>query len=66
MMVTFNPRDSKSAPIDAEAIPLPKDDTTPPVTKTNLDKLTSVSSFDEEQRQTRGEQGKPSVHGYLQ
>jgi len=65
MMVTFNPRDSRSAPIDAEAMPLPKDETTPPVTNTNLDKLTSASIVDEEERQTKSEQGRLSVHGYL-
>ena len=65
MMVTFNPLDSRSAPIDAEAMPLPKDETTPPVTNTNLDKLTSASIVDEEERQTKSEQGRLSVHGYL-
>jgi len=64
-MVTFSPRDSRSAPIDAEAMPLPKDETTPPVTNTNLDKLTSASIVDEEERQTKSEQGRLSVHGYL-
>ena len=32
-MVTFKPRASKIAARDAEAMPLPKEDTTPPVTK---------------------------------
>ena len=32
-MVTFRPRASRMAARDAEAIPLPKEDTTPPVTK---------------------------------
>ncbi len=36
MRVTFRPRDSSSAASEAEAMPLPKEDTTPPVTKTNL------------------------------
>ena len=31
--VTENPRATSSLPIDAEAMPLPSDDTTPPVTK---------------------------------
>src|SRR5713226_6737093 len=31
--VTLKPRASRSAPIDAAASPLPRDDTTPPVTK---------------------------------
>src|ERR1043166_5064891 len=35
-MVTFNPRLSIRAPMEAEANPLPSDDTTPPVTKINL------------------------------
>ena len=34
--VTFRPRDSRSAAKEAEAIPLPREDTTPPVTNTNL------------------------------
>jgi hypothetical protein len=29
----FNPLDSRRAPIDEEANPFPKEDTTPPVTK---------------------------------
>src|SRR5215510_5777817 len=36
MFATFRPRFSISAPIDAETIPLPSEDTTPPVTNTNL------------------------------
>ena len=36
MRVTLRPRDSRSAAREAEAIPLPREDTTPPVTKTNL------------------------------
>src|SRR5471030_2912932 len=35
-MVTLRPRDSKIAAREAEAIPLPREDTTPPVTNTNL------------------------------
>ena len=35
-IVTLRPRLSSSAPIEAEARPLPSDDTTPPVTKMNL------------------------------
>src|SRR5918993_2309751 len=35
-MVTLSPRASSSAPIDAAASPLPRDDTTPPVTKMYL------------------------------
>src|SRR5437764_11009571 len=34
--VTLRPRDSRIAAREAEAIPLPREDTTPPVTKTNL------------------------------
>src|SRR5712675_940525 len=33
---TVNPRLSSRQPIDAAAIPLPRDETTPPVTKINL------------------------------
>jgi len=36
MRVTERPRDSRMAASEAEAIPLPREDTTPPVTKTNL------------------------------
>src|SRR3954462_11011907 len=36
MRVTLRPRDSRIAARDAEAMPLPREDTTPPVTKTNL------------------------------
>jgi hypothetical protein len=36
MRVTLRPRDSRIAAREAEAIPLPREDTTPPVTKTNL------------------------------
>src|SRR5690606_11795717 len=32
-MVTFKPRDSSTAPKEAEAMPFPKEETTPPVTK---------------------------------
>ena len=35
-MLTVRPRASRMAPSDAEVIPLPNDETTPPVTKTNL------------------------------
>ena len=35
MTVTEYPFDSKIAPIDAEAMPLPREETTPPVTKIN-------------------------------
>jgi hypothetical protein len=34
--VSFNPEHSSKLPIDAAAIPLPKDDKTPPVTKIYL------------------------------
>src|SRR5262252_3997210 len=34
--VTLSPRASSKAPMDADATPLPSDDTTPPVTKMNL------------------------------
>ena len=34
--VTFKLRDSRIAASDAEAMPLPREDTTPPVTKTYL------------------------------
>ena len=40
---TLRPRLSSSAPIDAEASPLPSDDTTPPVTKMNLVRLQSFA-----------------------
>src|SRR4029450_11958709 len=40
--VTVSPRAASSAPIDAEATPLPRDDTTPPVTKMNLVLLASL------------------------
>src|SRR5688572_19388189 len=36
MCVTARPRASISAPMDAEVSPLPMDETTPPVTRTNL------------------------------
>ena len=36
MFATLRPRFSISAPIDAETMPLPSDETTPPVTNTNL------------------------------
>src|SRR5262245_25678171 len=36
MWVTRKPRASINAPIDAEVRPLPMDETTPPVTRTNL------------------------------
>lgn len=36
MSVTFKPLDSRMVPKDADAMPLPKDETTPPVTKTYL------------------------------
>src|SRR5579872_2137402 len=35
-MLILRPRPSSKLPIDAEARPLPSDDTTPPVTKINL------------------------------
>ena len=35
-MVTLNPLDSRSAPIEALASPFPREDTTPPVTNMNL------------------------------
>ena len=35
-MVTFKPLDSSMVAIEAAAIPLPNEDTTPPVTKINL------------------------------
>src|SRR3954470_3676665 len=39
MCVTLRPRASISAPIEAAPRPLPIDETTPPVTKTNLVRL---------------------------
>src|SRR5688500_17614543 len=36
MIVIFRPRFSRSAPIEADARPLPMEETTPPVTKMNL------------------------------
>src|SRR5882757_7359055 len=36
MFATLRPRFSISAPIDADTMPLPSDETTPPVTNTNL------------------------------
>src|SRR5687768_8574035 len=44
MRVTLRPRDSRIAAREAEAIPLPREDTTPPVTKTNLVMSGSESS----------------------
>src|SRR5713226_8701191 len=45
--VTLKPRASRSAPIDAAASPLPRDDTTPPVTKMYLGgKSPLLSGFD--------------------
>src|SRR3990172_1414764 len=41
--VTRNPRASRSAPMEAAAIPLPREETTPPVTKMNL--IGTSSSF---------------------
>jgi hypothetical protein len=35
-MVTLSPRDFKSRPIDEAAIPLPNDETTPPVRNINF------------------------------
>src|SRR3970282_1861623 len=35
-IVIRNPRASRSAPMEAAAIPLPREETTPPVTKMNL------------------------------
>jgi hypothetical protein len=35
-MVTRNPRASSKAPREAEEMPLPRDETTPPVIKMNL------------------------------
>jgi hypothetical protein len=35
-MVTLKPRCFKRSPIEEAVIPLPKDETTPPVTKMNL------------------------------
>jgi hypothetical protein len=43
MCVTLRPRASISAPSDAAPRPLPIDETTPPVTKTNLVRLGSVT-----------------------
>src|ERR1700732_424819 len=34
-MLTLSPRASRMAPRDADAMPLPSEETTPPVTKTN-------------------------------
>jgi hypothetical protein len=34
--LTRSPRASSSAPVDAEARPLPRDESTPPVTKMNF------------------------------
>ena len=42
-MVTFSPRLSSKAPIEAEARPLPSDETTPPVTKMNLVRFPSFA-----------------------
>src|SRR5512143_3504964 len=41
-MDTFSPRLSSRAPIEADASPLPSDETTPPVTKMNLVRFTSL------------------------
>jgi hypothetical protein len=35
-MDTFKPLDSNNAPMEEEAMPLPKEDTTPPVMKINF------------------------------
>ena len=35
-MVTLRPRASRTAAMEAAAMPLPSDDTTPPVTKINF------------------------------
>src|SRR5271154_805386 len=43
MWVTRSPRASISAPIEAAPSPLPIDETTPPVTKTNLVRLLMVA-----------------------
>src|SRR5258705_3944832 len=44
-IVTLRPRLSNRAPIDAAARPLPKDETTPPVTKMNLVFTVAIVSF---------------------
>jgi hypothetical protein len=44
-IVTLSPRLSNSAPMEAEANPLPNDDTTPPVTKMNLVFTVAMGSF---------------------
>src|SRR5689334_718802 len=44
-IVTLRPRLSSSAPIDAAASPLPRDETTPPVTKINLVFTVAINSF---------------------
>src|SRR4030095_6075491 len=44
-IVTLRPLLSNSAPIDAAARPLPKDETTPPVTKMNLVFTVAIASF---------------------
>lgn len=36
MKVRLSPRDANSVPIEAEAMPFPNEETTPPVTKINL------------------------------
>ena len=43
--VTLSPRLSINAPMEAEANPLPNDDTTPPVTKMNLVFTPVMASF---------------------
>jgi hypothetical protein len=40
--VIFSPRASSKEPIDAAANPLPKEETTPPVTKMNFVRLAGV------------------------
>src|SRR5271165_2483475 len=60
-MLIFRPRASRIAPRDAEAMPLPSEETTPPVTKTNLDmwappikRLARASQFKRNQTKPKG------------
>ena len=49
-IVTLRPRLSNSAPMEAAASPLPKDDTTPPVTKIYLVFIVAIATFQFERR----------------
>src|SRR5580765_881745 len=58
--VTRSPRDSRSEPIEAAASPLPREDTTPPVTKMNF-ALTLTPPFDRDGCRIRMPEPHPQV-----